>query len=100
VIIQQEHPDIAAAATTGQAAWLTTCELTEPVSRLANPPAPREPTTIRSASRDASMSDWEACPLTARTVTDSGRAPSWLMALSTASCAACWAFSSAGRSSG
>ena len=42
--------------TTGQRAWWLTWVLTDPLSSRANPPAPRDPTTIRSASRAAARS--------------------------------------------
>ena len=35
--------------TTGQRAWWLTWVLTDPISSQANPPAPRDPTTIMSA---------------------------------------------------
>jgi hypothetical protein len=38
----------------------------EPSNSRVNPPTPREPTTSRSASREASMSSWAGKPFTAR----------------------------------
>ncbi len=54
--------------TTGQAAWCVTWLLTEPIKRLANPPPPRDPTTSRSASREALTSSSATSPVTALTV--------------------------------
>ncbi len=48
------------------------CELTEPISSRLNPPAPREPTTIMSASAAALRSSSTGSPVTAWTVTDGG----------------------------
>jgi hypothetical protein len=45
--------------TTGQRACWLTCVLTEPITRRAKPPAPRDPSTIMSASHAASRS-WRA----------------------------------------
>jgi hypothetical protein len=66
--------------TTGQRACCTTWLLTEPCRSRANPPAPRDPTTTRSASPDASINSFAGYPATARTATDAGRdSPSWLI---------------------
>jgi hypothetical protein len=46
--------------------------LTDPSSRLANPPLPRDPTTSRSASRDALTSSSAGSPWTTLTVTSGG----------------------------
>src|SRR5215831_5604139 len=63
--------------------------LTEPTSSLPKPPPPRDPTTMRSAVRDASISSGAGKPLMARTVTQDGWAsPSWLRALAVISSAA------------
>src|ERR1019366_2619115 len=45
------HYRLSGTTTTGQCAWCTTWLLTEPIISRVNPPAPREPTTSRSASR-------------------------------------------------
>src|SRR6516165_7842231 len=74
--------------TTGQCAWCTTWLLTEPITSLPKPPPPRDPTTIRSAARDASISSGAGKPQIARTVTEDGWAsPSWLIALAVISSA-------------
>ena len=87
--------------TTGQCAWCTTWLLTEPISSLAKPPPPRDPTTIRSAVRDASINSCAGKPMVARTVTEGGWAsPSWLRALAVSSSAAWHSLSSSAASRG
>ena len=60
---------------TGQCACWATWLDTEPIISRVNPPAPREPRTIMSASLPASMSSSTGKPWTALTVTESGRGP-------------------------
>src|SRR5262249_10577675 len=55
--------------TTGHSPWVATWALTEPVSRPANPPRPREPTTTRQARVDSSTSAAAAPPTTTDVVT-------------------------------
>lgn len=59
--------------TTGPYPWWTTCELTEPSRSFLKPPAPREPTTIMSASAAAFSSSSAGTPRIAWTATDVGR---------------------------
>src|ERR1035438_9799493 len=72
--------------TTGQTAWWTTWLLTEPITSLANPPLPRDPTTSRSPRREALMSSSAALPVHTSTVTSGTVSPMSLATLSTK----CW----------
>ncbi len=62
--------------------------LTEPSSRWVKPPVPRDPTTSRSASRDALTSSSAGSPWTTLTVTSGGASDIWLATSSTSSCTA------------
>ena len=86
---------------TGQVAWWATWLVTEPIISPPKPPTPREPSTTMSASWLASMSTSTGKPLTALTVTDSGRdSPSPASTLSVSACAASRACSVSSASSG
>ena len=61
---------------TGHGACWTTWPAVDPISSRVNPPAPREPSTIMSASRPALMISSTGKPCIAVTVTDSGWGPS------------------------
>src|SRR6266540_2039431 len=54
---------------TGQTAWCSTAELTDPSSRPRKPPRPRDPTTSNWAFWAAVTSDWAGCPAVARSST-------------------------------
>src|SRR5665647_1196912 len=47
---------------TGQVEWCSTAWLVEPSSRPANPPRPRDPTTMRSTALENSVSSWAPVP--------------------------------------
>ena len=83
--------------TTGQRARCSTALLTEPSGSRLNPLIPRDPTTSRSASPDASMSVSPGTPLTACTVTSTPGRPSSAAAFAIASSAAGRAFPYLGR---
>jgi hypothetical protein len=72
------------------AAWCVTLALTDPNSSVWNPPLPRDPTTSRSASRDALTSSSAGSPWTTLTVTSGGGVS--VISLATLSASSCTAF--------
>jgi hypothetical protein len=86
--------------TTGHRACRATWSPTDPIVSRSNPPAPRVPTTIMSASAAALTSVSAGTPVTALTMTSGRGPPNAASALSVAACAAALVCSTSSASPG